>query len=82
MPENAGNTSSFAEVELMAAPSSGRRATYGVGYWSELKTFDKNAIYNETITYFLFNDLRPDKKMKLIFTKSMNGSNFLTRKFA
>ncbi|EEF39413.1 polygalacturonase, putative [Ricinus communis] len=76
------NKSSLPKVELIGSQRA-KRATYGVGYWTELKTlFDKNAIYNKTTIYFLYNDLYPYKKMKLIFTESMSGSKFLPRKIA
>ncbi|XP_002522984.2 BURP domain-containing protein 5 isoform X2 [Ricinus communis] len=75
------NKNSFERLKLIREESP--RATYGVGYWEELKTLsDKNVIYNETTIYFLYNDLHPYKKMKLIFTESMNGSKFLSRKIA
>ncbi|XP_050218999.1 BURP domain-containing protein 5-like [Mercurialis annua] len=79
-----GNISNFAEVELVMAPTRGKRSTYGTGYWNEeLKTVSSNNIMqNETTIYFLYNDLHPNKKMKLIFTKSIKGSKFLPRQIA
>ncbi|KAJ9182685.1 hypothetical protein P3X46_006650 [Hevea brasiliensis] len=64
-------------------PQNCARATYGVGYWPDNRKFVKNSISNATTTvYFLYDDLLPDKKMRIIFTKSTNGSNFLPRKIA
>ncbi|KAF2288743.1 hypothetical protein GH714_012203 [Hevea brasiliensis] len=81
---DAGNRSAFSEVDVVAEPgtNSGRRATYGVGHWEENKKFEQKEIFNTTTIYFLQDGLHPDKKMKLTFTKSTNGSNFLPRKIA
>ncbi|KAJ9153758.1 hypothetical protein P3X46_027166 [Hevea brasiliensis] len=81
---DAGNRSAFSGVDVVAEPgtNSGRRATYGVGHWEENKKFEQKEIFNTTTIYFLQDGLHPDKKMKLTFTKSTNGSNFLPRKIA
>ncbi|XP_050216424.1 BURP domain-containing protein 5-like [Mercurialis annua] len=77
--ENAGNISKIAEVVLMMPPNNDR-GSYDVGYWNALNTSPRsNIMQNETTIWLLYNDLRPNKKMKLIFTKSINGSKFLPR---
>ncbi|XP_050229840.1 BURP domain-containing protein 5-like [Mercurialis annua] len=79
-----GNISSFAEVKLIMDGNEGFRATYGIGYRiSKLKTFSGNDImHNDTITYFLYNHLHPNQRMKLIFTKSIKESKFLPHQIA
>ncbi|XP_015577139.1 BURP domain-containing protein 5 isoform X2 [Ricinus communis] len=76
-----GSNVSFS-YEKDETPQSGARVGYGVGYWPDKREFDKNVVYNETTVYFIYDDLIPNKKMTLIFTKSMENSNFLPRKLA
>ncbi|XP_043810481.1 BURP domain protein RD22 isoform X1 [Manihot esculenta] len=58
------------------------RTTYDVAYWPDNRKFVKKSISNATTVYFLYHDLLPGKNMRIIFTKSTNGSNFLPRKIA
>ncbi|WCJ32885.1 BURP domain-containing protein [Euphorbia peplus] len=65
-----GITSNFLRESLLA-PERGKRITYGTGYWSEIQAFEnKQTFVNKTTVYFLRDNLRPHKKMNIIFTKS------------
>ncbi|XP_065864601.1 BURP domain-containing protein 3-like [Euphorbia lathyris] len=76
-----GITSDFLKGSLIAVER-GKRVTYGTGYWSESQAFEKGQIFNATTVYFQRNNLRPYKKMNIIFTKSITGVNFLPIKAA
>ncbi|OAY55107.1 BURP domain protein RD22-like isoform X2 [Manihot esculenta] len=62
----------------------GARICYEISYWEKMtKISNQNSIPSNTTTiFFLQDDLLPGKKMKLAFTKSTNGSNFLPREIA
>ncbi|KDP39097.1 hypothetical protein JCGZ_00854 [Jatropha curcas] len=81
LQENAGNDTAFSYQEKYSPKIKPQRVDYGTGYWSEDGKINKNITANTTI-FFLYDDLRPNRKMRLAFTKSTNGTNFLPLKIA
>ncbi|XP_050211003.1 BURP domain protein RD22-like [Mercurialis annua] len=77
-PETAQeNTSTFSEVEFTSL-----QADYGIGYINKESLVKSTIASNITTVYFLHDDLHPGQKMMLVFAKSSNESNFVSRKIA
>ncbi|WCJ32884.1 BURP domain-containing protein [Euphorbia peplus] len=79
---DAGIISNFLQESSIDSELALPRTSYGVGYWSEIQAFEKKETFiNKTTTvYFLRDNLRPYKKMNIIFTQSSKGVNFLPHK--